>query len=94
MPVKVSLVPTPPDGSVCEMTRYKVYKASFRTEAGTMRTYLGFCKLDDVRRAWHRKRPPVWMRCKKQGTETSFTELEWDIDSKGTALVPFFRTTR
>ena len=41
---------------------YIVYKARYKTLKGTWREYVGHTRNLCVRRHWHERKPPTWMK--------------------------------
>ena len=63
---------------------YVVYRASYTTTRGTYREYLGHTRGVDLRKHWHSKKPPAWM--KPRQAELSFEVLEAGLKTKEDAL--------
>ena len=63
---------------------YVVYCATFTTLLGTVREYIGCTRALDLRRWWHERKPPAWM--KPRGGELKLTVLERDLPTKEAAL--------
>lgn len=66
------------------MVLYSVYKASFRTQKGTLRHYIGYSGWVDVRRGFHESDPGAWMKPMAGGV-IDFCILESGIPSLGMA---------
>lgn len=62
-----------------------MYKATYKTQRGSLRSYIGYTGNVDVRRWWHSKKPPAWMK-PEEGEAVKFEVLEADIKSKPVAL--------
>ena len=62
---------------------YCVYKASFRTKAGTAREYIGFSGSLEERKRWMARKPNDWVKPAVGGVV--FVPLEEEIASKGAA---------
>ena len=65
---------------------YLVYAVSFVTSRGTKRCYIGCTSSLDVRRHWHEKRPPAWMRAAGKQATFQYEVLEEGLSNKGEAL--------
>ena len=63
---------------------YKVYKVSYLTSRGTYREYWGHTRCVDVRKHWHSKKPPAWMKPRK--TALNFEVVEVGLNTKEDAL--------
>ena len=63
------------------MVLYTVYKVSFVTSAGSVRSYIGYTGNVSARRAWHDKEPPAWMKPRK-GAVLQFMCLETGVQTK------------
>ena len=63
---------------------YVVYRACYTTERGTYRACLGHTRCVDLRKRWHSKKPPAWM--KPRQTELNFEVLEAGLKTKEDAL--------
>ena len=63
------------------MVAYTVYKVSYVTRAGSVRSYVGYTGNVSARRGWHDKQPPAWMKPRK-GAVLKFVCLETGIQTK------------
>jgi len=61
---------------------YFVYKVSYATKFGTARAYVGYTGQMEVRRAFHKTKPPTWMKCRAPSCEPKWAVLEKDVPSK------------
>jgi len=66
------------------MVCYSIYKAIYCTERNVVRQYVGYCGQEDVRRWWHSKSPPVWMK-PIEGAVLEFKIIETELPSRGVA---------
>lgn len=65
---------------------YLIYAVSFVTRKGTKRTYVGYTPSLDLRRFWHRQKPPAWMKAAGKTAVFKYEILEDGIPSKCAAL--------
>jgi hypothetical protein len=65
---------------------YTVYKLFFFTRKGSRREYVGYTGQIATRMAFHKRKPPAWVKCRKAGAELKFRVLEKDVASKNLAL--------
>ena len=65
---------------------YIVYKIKFRTKKGTWRLYVGYTGQAKVRRAFHKKKPPAWVKCQRPDGKPIWKTPETGIKSKEMAL--------
>ena len=63
------------------MVLFNVYQAAYTTGAGSRRRYIGFTRDVNLRKAWHKKKPPAWMK-PRVGNKLEFTVLESSIPSR------------
>ena len=63
---------------------YLLYLATYKTQCGTSRQYVGYTRCLDARKHWHRKKPPSWM--KPREGEFKVKTLEVGLKTKGDAL--------
>jgi len=63
---------------------YLVYLATYKSQRGTSRQYVGHTRCLDARKVWHRKKPPAWM--KPREGELEVKTLETGLKTKGDAL--------
>ena len=61
-----------------------MYLATYKTQCGTSRQYVGYTRCLDARKHWHRKKPPSWM--KPGEGEFKVKTLEVGLKTKGDAL--------
>ena len=50
------------------MVLYCVYRATYTTRRGTRRAYIGYSGHLDVRKYWHKVKPPAWMKPQRDNT--------------------------
>jgi len=68
---------------------FLVYQVTFVTQACTRRGYVGYTKCLDLRRYWHRRKPPSWMKAAHKTLEAArftYRVLEKNIPTKCAAL--------
>ena len=65
---------------------YLVYAVSFVTARGAKRCHEGHTASLDVRRHWHERRPPAWMKAAGKTATFSYEVLEEGIARRGEAL--------
>lgn len=53
---------------------YDIYKVIYKTERGSFREYVGYTGDADLRKWWHKQRPPTWMKCKAENEGFQFLE--------------------
>ena len=58
---------------------YQVYRIGYWTKKGTWRVYIGYTGQADVRRAYHKIKPPAWVKCRDPAYEAEWTTLESGI---------------
>ena len=63
---------------------YLVYEVTYRTQRGTSRRYVGHTRSPDIRRHYHRAKPPGWM--KPAEVDLDFKTLEAGLKTKTDAL--------
>jgi hypothetical protein len=76
-----SIIPNIPSSI---MVLYCVYRATYKTRRGTRRAYIGYSGNLDVRKYWHKVRPPAWMKPQRDDT-LDVVILEPGIKSVGLA---------
>ena len=65
--------------------RYVVYQARFVTQRGTVRIYIGHSACMDIRRVYHKSKPPAWLQCRNKRHEPDYKILEAAIPNRETA---------
>ena len=66
------------------MVLFTVYQAAFTTGAGSKRIYVGYTGSVELRKIWHKCKPPAWMR-PRAGEKLEVTALESGIPSRDLA---------
>ena len=61
---------------------YFVYLASYITQKKVVRSYVGHCYCEDIRRYWMKRKPPKWMSCRSKESEIRFDVLEAKLPTK------------
>ena len=65
---------------------YLVYCARYKTKEGTLRRYYGHTKCMNLRRMWHRRKPPAWMKPMPDDSDVTIDIVEAGLPSREDAL--------
>ena len=77
--LKVEMVPN-------QSRRYQVYRIGYWTKKGTWRVYIGYTGQEDVRKVFHKRMPPGWVKCRAPCCEAQWRTLESDVVGEQMAL--------